>query len=188
MLGGIGSRALNVIFPGLGTAANVAGNAYYGVGPLGFLGHDPQKLTRQPFDFQAGVTPPSLPSMYQPANLNLPSGFMPSTYGPYAGGYQFPPGMNPPIEPSINEISGLPNTQSGYGVGLPNYGGMSQGQNKPTPQLFANAVSGMGGPFKSTFMNDPWGDTAAGFGVGIGTPGSAMSLGLPSTYRNPHME
>lgn len=190
IIGGLGSRALNFILPGAGTAANVAGNAYYGAGPLGGVvdrfRHNPQELTRQPMDFQAGVQIPGMPLQMGAPNFSIPSGFMPSPYGPYAGGYQFAPGMTPGVEPSINEISGLPNTQSGYGVSLPNYGQMTQPG--PRPMQFSNATAGMGGPFKSTYMNDPWGDTAASFGVGIGAPGSAMNLGLPSSYRNPHLE
>lgn len=33
-IGGIGSRALNVVAPGLGTVANTIGNGLYGSGPL----------------------------------------------------------------------------------------------------------------------------------------------------------
>ena len=176
VIGGIGSRALNFVLPGAGTAANIAGNAYYGSGPLGGLFNRPQRLGQQISDFQASVTPPSLPSMYQPANLGLPSGFMPSPYGPYASGYQFP-GQQIPAGPDINPISGLPNTQAGYGVNLPNYGQIQQPATMPT--VFANASRGSGGPFQSTFINDPWGETAAGFGIGIGAPGQTQQLALP---------
>lgn len=175
LLGGIGSRALNVVFPGLGTLANVAGNAYHGGGPLAGLFNRPQQLTRQPLDFQAGVTP-NLAPMQMGGPSNLMSGFTPSPYGPYAGGYQLP---NPLQAPSnINPISGLPNTQTGYGVSLPNYGGMQQPTNMPN--VFANASRGSGGPFQSTFTNDPWGETAAGFGIGIGAPGQIQQLNLPA--------
>lgn len=175
LLGGVGSRALNVFFPGLGTAANIAGNAYHGAGPLGFLGRNPGRITNQPYDVQAGV---SVPNMMPPMNptFSLSNGFVQSPYGPYAGGYQLP---NPLQAPSnINPISGLPNTQTGYGVSLPNYGGMQQPTNMPN--VFANASRGSGGPFQSTFTNDPWGETAAGFGIGIGAPGQIQQLNLPA--------
>lgn len=34
MIGGLASRGLNFLVPGAGTLANIAGNAYYGQGPL----------------------------------------------------------------------------------------------------------------------------------------------------------
>jgi hypothetical protein len=176
LLGGIGSRALNFVLPGVGTAANIAGNAYYGAGPLGFIGRNmgqPGGVQPQPITGPGGgvSVPDYMPQVGMTPQMQQ-GGFMPSPYGPYASGYQFP--MQP--APDINPISGLPNTQTGYGVSLPNYGQTTpQRQVSPTGFLTGH---GSGGPYKSTFMNDAWGDTAAGFGIGIGAPGQTQSLGL----------
>lgn len=169
-MGGLGSRALNLLLPGLGVAANVAGNAYYGAGPLGGLRNQfagPGNVQRQGID-APGVQVPDATGAIGLGHLGMPAtgGFMPSPYGPYAGGYQF---QNPMAPSNINPISGLPNTQTSYGVSLPNYGGMPQtrnlgfgGGNYMTPGQIAGA---------GTYINDPWGETAAGFGVGAaGTP------------------
>lgn len=158
LLGGIGSRALNVVFPGLGTAANVAGNAYYGAGPLGGLVdrlRGPGDVQQQPLDFGGGVTPNFQPQIGGP-NLNLPptGGFMPSPYGPYAGGYQAPSQM--PQGPNINPITGLPDMQAGYAQ-LPNYGGQAapqQGQSLGFPTMgpvFASRLSNQGGGARGAY-------------------------------------
>lgn len=97
---------------------------------------------------------------------------MPSPYGPYAGGYQFP---QQPAPPSINPITGLPDINAGYAQ-LPNYGQMAPQRTSPSAGFLTG--HGSGGPFKSTFQNDPWGETAAGFGIGIGAPGQTQYLGL----------
>lgn len=177
VIGGIGSRALNFLIPGAGTAANIAGNAYYGSGPLGFLGNrGPGQVQPQGLDQNyGGVSVPNAAQTIAAPNMNLPSGFMPSAYGPYAGGYQFP-GPMAPMGPTINPISGLPNTQTGYGVELPNYGSMPQ-----APMMGGRPFGTAAGSFTpwgaSSYQNDPWGETAAGFGVGAAQTASQRQTG-----------
>lgn len=179
MIGGIGSRALNFLIPGAGTAANVAGNAYYGAGPLGgVVSHfrQPGQVQPQGLDPAGGVSVPNVTGPIGIGNpsLNLPGGFMPSPYGPYAGGYQFP-GPMAPAGPTINPISGLPNTQTGYGVELPNYGGMPQAPMGGRP--FGTAAGSFTPWGASSYQNDPWGETAAGFGVGAAQTASQRQTG-----------
>lgn len=54
-------------------------------------------------------------------NLGLGGSMGPSAYGPYSGGYQFQ-GL-----PPAPTTSGLPDTQTSYGVSLPNYGPPASG-------------------------------------------------------------
>lgn len=180
LIGGIGSRALNFLVPGAGTAANVLGNAYYGAGPLGGLVNQfrgPGGVQAQPLDpITGGVTGGIVPPGSIGMNIGQPNlpGFTPSPYGPYAGGYQFP-GPLSPTGPTINPISGLPNTQTGYGVELPNYGGMPQAPMGGRP---FGAAAGSFTPWgASSYQNDPWGETAAGFGVGAAQTASQRQTG-----------
>ena len=68
------------------------------------------------FSARPGV---SAPNVGMRPGMSL--GFGPSQYGPYQGGYQFA---------SQPTISGLPNTRTSYGVSLPNFGAMPQGNSR----------------------------------------------------------
>lgn len=61
MLGGIGSRALNMFVPGAGTLVNAVGNGYYGQGPAArFFNNGPGDIQREHFGFDTSLNVPNI--------------------------------------------------------------------------------------------------------------------------------
>jgi len=80
VIGGVGSRILNFVLPGAGTALNVVGNGLHGSGPLrgvldrngnGFGGPQISPVQREPIAVDRG-------GFQGPSNLGFTRGVMPS--------------------------------------------------------------------------------------------------------------
>jgi hypothetical protein len=61
VIGGLGSRALNMFVPGAGTLVNAVGNGYYGQGPAArFFNNGPGEIQREQFGFDTRLDVPGI--------------------------------------------------------------------------------------------------------------------------------